>query len=107
GFDTALMRVMEGKAVVKGGAEGYQMIGLLPDALHPGSKGMGIAFKFSDGDPSRRATDALTVALLTGLGFETEMQADEFAEFNTPILKNWRGLEVGEIRVSQPILIGM
>ncbi|MGB4595144.1 MAG: asparaginase, partial [Anaerolineaceae bacterium] len=42
GFDTALMRVMEGKAVVKGGAEGYQMIGLLPDALHPGSKGMGI-----------------------------------------------------------------
>lgn len=107
GMDTVLMEVMAGKAVVKGGAEGYQMIGLMPDAIHPGSKGIGIAFKFSDGDPSRRATYRLTIALLSALGFEKEMQSDAFAEFNTPTLKNWRGLEVGEIRVSRPILIGL
>lgn len=107
GFDTALMKTMAGKAVVKGGAEGYQMIGLLPDALHPGSKGVGIAFKISDGDASRRATYSLAVALLSALGFEKEMQSEPFAEFNTPVLRNWRGLEIGEIRGCQPILIGL
>lgn len=107
GMDTALMEVMAGKAVVKGGAEGYQMIGLMPDALHPGSKGIGIAFKFSDGDPSRRAIYWLTVELLSVLGFKNEMQSEAFSEFNTPILKNWRGLEVGETRVCQPILVGL
>ncbi len=107
GFDTALMKVMAGKAVVKGGAEGYQMIGLMPDALHPGSKGVGIAFKISDGDASRRATYCLSVALLKALGFEKEMQLEDISEFNTSKLKNWRGLEVGEIRVCHPIRIGI
>jgi len=71
-LDTLLMQVMQGKAVVKGGAEGYQMIGLMPGALKAGSPGIGIAIKFSDGDPSRRATDTFVTALLRAFGFQQE-----------------------------------
>jgi L-asparaginase II len=97
-LDTALMEVMHGKVICKGGAEGYQMIGIMPGALHARSRGIGIAFKFADGDPNRRATHCLTVALMKAFGFEKEMEAEAFKEFNDPVLKNWSGLEVGEIR---------
>ncbi|HSN94129.1 MAG TPA: asparaginase [Anaerolineaceae bacterium] len=97
-LDTALMEVMQGKVISKGGAEGYQMIGIMPGALHPRSRGIGIAFKFSDGDPNRRATHCLTVALMKAFGFEKEMESEAFKEFSDPVLRNWRGLEVGEIR---------
>jgi len=97
-LDTALMEVLSGKVVSKGGAEGYQMIGIMPGVLNPRSRGIGIAFKFSDGDPNRRATHCLTVALMRAFGFGKEMDSDAFKEFNDPVLKNWRGLEIGEIR---------
>ena len=40
-FDTALMRAGKGFILVKGGAEGFQSIGLLPGALGAGSPGVG------------------------------------------------------------------
>lgn len=104
-LDTALMEVMEGKVICKGGAEGYQMIGILPGAIHTRSRGIGIAFKIADGDPTRRATHCLTVALMKAFGFEKEMASDAFKEFSDPILKNWRGLEVGEIRPVRKIRV--
>lgn len=99
-IDTVLMRVMHGLAVVKGGAEGYQMLALLPGALGPGSAGVGVAFKFSDGDPSRRATHMLLYSLLKSMGFEKEMASEEFAPFTQSVLHNWRGLDIGEIRIA-------
>jgi len=105
GLDTVLMTVMQGKAAVKGGAEGYQMLSLMPGACGKGSPGIGVAFKISDGDPNRRATYALVVALLKALGFEAEMASEAFSSFNTPTLRNWRGLEIGEIRTAKPIVI--
>lgn len=102
-LDTILMEVMAGKVFSKGGAEGYQMIGVMPGVLERYPKGIGITMKFSDGDSSRRATSALTVAILSALGFEKEMQSEAFARFNTPILHNWRGIEIGEIKVNQTI----
>jgi L-asparaginase II len=104
-LDSVLMRVMQGKAAVKGGAEGYQMISLIPGACGKGSPGIGVAFKFSDGDPNRRATYTLIVALLNALGFEAEMADKSFRRFNSPLLKNWRGLEIGQIRTARPIEI--
>jgi L-asparaginase II len=104
-LDTALMEVMQGKVICKGGAEGYQMIGILPGALHPHSRGIGIAFKFSDGDPTRRATHCLTTALMKAFGFEKEMGSEVFREFSDPILRNWRGLEIGEIRPVRKIRV--
>ncbi|HPR35048.1 MAG TPA: asparaginase [Anaerolineaceae bacterium] len=104
-LDSVLMSLMQGKAAVKGGAEGYQMISLMPGACGKGSPGIGVAFKISDGDPNRRATYSLIVALLRALGFEDEMASEAFRSFNTPLLKNWRGLEIGEIRTAKPIEI--
>lgn len=104
-FDSVLMSVMQGKAVVKGGAEGYQMISLMPGACGKGSPGIGVAIKISDGDPNRRATYTLIVALLKALGFEAEMASDSFRNFNASVLRNWRGLEIGEIRTARPIEI--
>ena len=104
-FDSVLMNVMQGKAAVKGGAEGYQMVSLMPGACGKGSPGIGVAIQISDGDPNRRATYALIVALLTALGFDEEMASEAFRNFNVPVLRNWRGLEVGEIRTTRPIEI--
>ena len=104
-LDSVLMRVLQGKAAVKGGAEGYQMLSLMPGACGNGSPGIGVAFKFSDGDPNRRATHALIVGLLKALGFEVEMASEAFRNFNSPLLKNWAGLDIGEIRLAKPIEI--
>ncbi len=49
-FDCELMKVGNGKILTKRGAEGFQAIGLLPGALSADSRGIGIAFKVSDGD---------------------------------------------------------
>lgn len=45
GLDTALMKAAPGKIISKGGADGYQAIGILPDARYPGSPGVGITLK--------------------------------------------------------------
>ena len=104
-LDTILMEVMDGKVTAKGGAEGYQMIGVMPGVLPGFERGLGITMKFADGDPNRRATYALTVAILSALGFEKEMQSEAFARFNTLVLHNWRGLEIGETFISEPVCI--
>jgi L-asparaginase II len=101
--DTVLMEVMQGKVIAKGGAEGYQMIGIMPGALGEDSPGIGISFKFADGDLTRRATHFLIVELMKKFGFEAEMESEAFAKFNKPILKNFRGIEIGKVRLSKPI----
>jgi len=76
-FDEQLMRIGEGKIVCKRGAEGYQIVGLLPGVLNPDAPGVGIAIKVTDGDPSRTALDlthsnrvrpAVTLEVLRQLG---------------------------------------
>lgn len=52
-FDTTLMRVGKGKILVKGGAEGYQAVGLLPGALGPDLPGIGITLKNQRRRPGR------------------------------------------------------
>jgi len=54
-FDEQLMKVGAGKIICKRGAEGFQIIGLMPGVLSPDSPGVGIALKVSDGDASRMA----------------------------------------------------
>ena len=99
-FDTALMKTGKGKILVKGGAEGFQSIGLLPGALGPGSPGIGIAIKISDGDPSDRARNGVGLAILKELGALDETQLAEMASFGPQIqLENYRKLKVG---VSRP-----
>ncbi len=97
-FDTRLMEVMGGKVVVKGGAEGYQALGIAPGVLGPGKPGVGITFKISDGDTSNRARPVVTLEILRQLGVLSASQASALAEFDRRKIQNWRKLDVGEIR---------
>jgi L-asparaginase II len=107
-FDEQLMRAGNGKIVCKRGAEGYQVIGLLPGVLNPDAPGVGIALKVSDGDASRAALDlthsarvrpAVVLEILRQLGALSSQQAQTLASFG-PVkpIKNHRGIITGESR---------
>jgi L-asparaginase II len=107
-FDEQLMRIGDGKIVCKRGAEGYQIMGLLPGMLSSGAPGMGIAFKVSDGDPSRTALDlthsnrvrpAVALEILRQLGALSSEQQQALASFG-PVkpIKNHRGIITGQAR---------
>jgi L-asparaginase II len=107
-FDEQLMRVGAGKIVCKRGAEGYQIVGLLPDVLSPGSPGVGIALKVSDGDAARMSIDlvhsarvrpAVILEILRQLGALSLEQQQALASFG-PVkpVKNHRGILTGQLR---------
>jgi L-asparaginase II len=98
GFDTVLMQHGEGTVFTKGGAEGYQALGLLPGALYPGSPGAGIMIKISDGDLSGRARPVVSIEILRQLGVFSDEQAQAVPRYANRVVTNWRKLEVGEIR---------
>jgi L-asparaginase II len=107
-FDEQLMRAGDGKIVCKRGAEGYQIIGLLPGVLYADAPGVGIALKVSDGDPSRTSLDlthsnrvrpAVALETLRQLGALSSAQQQALAAFG-PVkpIKNHRGIVTGEAR---------
>ncbi len=105
-FDEQLMRVGAGRIVCKRGAEGYQIIGLLPGALRSDSPGIGIALKVSDGDASRMALDlthsvrvrpAAVLEILHQLGALSSEQEQALAAFGpAKPIKNHRGIVTGQ-----------
>ena len=98
-FDTDLMTAAKGKLFCKGGAEGYQIIGVMPGVLGEDSPGLGvIAIKISDGDTAGRARSSVSLTLLQALGVlgQDEMAALSGVRQPSPV-KNWRGFVVGEI----------
>jgi L-asparaginase II len=107
-FDEQLMRAGAGKIVCKRGAEGYQLIGLLPGVLGSDSPGIGIALKVSDGDAARTALDlthsprvrpAAALEILRQLGALSSEQEQALAAFG-PVkpIKNHRGILTGQAR---------
>lgn len=107
-FDCRLMQVGNGNIVCKRGAEGFQALGLMPGFAGPGTPGIGIAFKVSDGDllfrtidiePLNRVRPAVTLEILRQMGLLPSERAKALSAFgpNLPI-KNHRGLVVGESR---------
>ncbi len=107
-FDEQLMRVGEGKIVCKRGAEGYQIVGVMPGVISPDSPGIGIAFKVSDGDASHKSDDlessnrvrpAVTLEILRQLGAISSKQEQALAGFG-PVkeIKNHKGLVTGQSR---------
>jgi len=100
-FDTRLMEIVAGRIISKGGAEGYQAMGLLPNALGPKSPAFGIAFKVSDGDLRNRARPAVALEILNQLEALSPSEQEQLAEFGPSLpLKNWRGIEVGQTNPS-------
>jgi L-asparaginase II len=107
-FDEQLMKTGQGKIICKRGAEGYQIIGLMPGVLGKDAPGVGIAFKVSDGDPSRMADDltssnrvrpAVTIEILRQLGALSSKQEQVLGPFG-PVksIQNHRGIVTGQSR---------
>ena len=107
-FDCELMRVGDGRIICKRGAEGYQIIGLLPGILGKNSPGVGIAFKVSDGDASRmnaslesstRVRPAVALEILRQLGALSSKQEQMLGQFG-PVksIQNHRGIVTGQSR---------
>ncbi len=105
-FDTELMKIGAGNIITKRGAEGYQIIGLMP-GVHS-KLGVGIAFKIADGDPDRmdddleshpRVRPAVTLEILRQLKALNDTQLQALANFGpVKVLKNYAGLVTGESR---------
>lgn len=93
-FDTRLMEVAGQKLVAKGGAEGFQGVGIRPQ---PGERGIGIALKIADGDAKNRARPAVVLEILQQLGVLGVEELQALADFGPrrPVY-NWRRLVVGE-----------
>jgi L-asparaginase II len=108
-FDTHLMRATQGRIISKGGAEGYQAMGLLPGILYPGSPGVGITIKISDGDLGShylipqdyggRARTAVALEVLRQLGVLSASDLIPLTGFGPSFhLYNYRMIETGNGR---------
>ena len=105
-FDCELMKAGKGKIVCKRGAEGFQIVGILPGVLDKDSPGVGIAFKVSDGDashrninlePSTRVRPAVALEILLQLGALSSEQEQALGRFG-PVtsIQNHRGIVTGK-----------
>jgi L-asparaginase II len=90
-LDTELMTALGFRAFIKGGAEGVHCAAL-PEL------GLGLAVKCDDG--AGRASDLVTAVLVARfLGNDAVPEA-----LRRPVLRNWNGIAVGELRVTGPLL---
>jgi len=85
---TELMLAMDGRAVVKTGAEGVY-IAILPE------KGLGVALKAADG--ATRAAECAIAAILVKLGALDPAHPAAIKRM-APVDTNWRGIETGYTR---------
>jgi L-asparaginase II len=92
-FNTAAIEKTEGRCVIKGGAEGVYC-GVIPT--------MGLAFALKAEDGSSRASQSATGYLLQKLGVFQPNETEQLKGYMSPRVKNWKGLDVGQIRVSMP-----
>jgi L-asparaginase II len=90
-FCTEIMKLLGARVFVKTGAEGM-FCGALP------GEGLGIAVKCDDG--AGRAAETVMAALIARF---LPLKADErtaLSRFANPNLRNWNGIEVGALRVT-------
>ncbi|GAC1640239.1 MAG: asparaginase [Chloroflexota bacterium] len=87
-FDTRLMQAADGALVCKGGADGFQGIGI-------SSRSAGIALKISDG--AARAIPPAAINVLRRMDALSEQAARELASDASPEMVNRRGEPVGRL----------
>ena len=98
-FDTRLMEVTGGRLVSKGGAEGYQGIGLLPGAFGANSPGIGITLKISDGGERPKVRSAVVMEVLRQLNVLSDREWETLHDFGPTLpVHNYRKILVGEGR---------
>ena len=95
-LDTRLMEALPGVLVAKGGAEGYQGVGILPQGS--GGRGIGIALKIADGDARRRATAAVILEILKRLDVLTPQARETLKDLGpeAPVFNVRGDLQVGK-----------
>ena len=93
-FDTAITGALEGRGMVKGGAEGVACA-CLP------ALGLGVALKIADG--GARAADVALAAILYRLDALSSEDMAALSAWTQPVLKNRSGAAVGEIRAAQTL----
>jgi L-asparaginase II len=99
-FTTSLLLAGSGSWIGKEGAEGVYAMGLAP--RRRGERAIGIAFKLEDG--GSRARDAVTLDVLERLGRFRPAARRQLASHFRPVIRNARGLAVGEIVAEVPLL---
>ena len=109
-FDTRLMELTKGRLISKGGAEGYQGIGLLPGAMGPGSPAVGITLKIADGDDRGLVRTAVTLEVLRQLGALSPSELATLQDFGPAYtVENWCKISVGHgypsFKLTQPELL--
>jgi L-asparaginase II len=101
-FDTRIAEIFGQRAFVKGGAEGVYCAAL-PEL------GYGIALKIDDGggrltdNGSNRAAEVTMAALIAHFLDLNDKEASELAPLGRPVLRNWNGITVGEVRPAEQI----
>lgn len=93
-FCTDIMQLFGDRVFVKTGAEGVYCA-TLPQ------QGFGIAVKCDDG--ASRAAQAIMAALVTRFLLLSAGERASFSRFVEPTLRNWNGLEVGQIRITDAL----
>lgn len=98
-LDTRLMEAAPGKIISKAGAEAFQAIGVFPNAIKPGSPGLGIALKIAGGDLGKRARRAVTLEILRQLGVLSNQEQQLLIDLG-PVQtnRNQAGIVTGEAR---------
>ena len=102
-FDTLLMQTTSLQLLSKGGAEGFQGVGIPPGSLGRGSPAMGVALKVLDGDIGSRARSVATIAVLDALGVLLKEERQQLEQFDSQPILNQSGLQVGDIRSSEAV----
>ena len=97
-LDTELISNTHGKVIAKGGAEGYQILGVMPDAIEPGSPALGIAIKIADGDAESRARGLVSYEILGQLGALSTTEMQSLQKYGPRRIFNFAKLDVGEYR---------
>ena len=93
-IDTRIAAHFGTEVFAKGGAEGVFC------AAFPGL-GLGLALKCDDG--GSRASEALSLGLLDRIMGWSDADRAAFADVLDPVLRNWNGIAVGQIRTTAPI----
>ncbi len=91
-IDTVLMQAAKGRIMAKGGGEAVH-VAVIPE------KDAVIALKAEDG--AGRASQAALVHLLERHGLALPEVLGAVRNIAFPVLKNWRGLDVGQIRMGK------
>jgi L-asparaginase II len=93
-FCTEIMQLLGARALVKTGAEGV-FCGALP------GPGLGIAVKCDDG--AGRAAEAIMAGLIAHFLATDDHERATLERFARPTLRNWNGLDVGALRITNAI----